>query len=100
MLSRGTCIAYLWKILRQIFRFYIFTRIYIFKILYDEIMLNKKLNVAIVSTTLLLAITIIATPMKIANAQQQQQLPAPISQSGIKNVDQEITNRGWASSSS
>jgi len=65
-------------------------------------MLNKKPNVAIVATTLLLATTIIATRMKIANAQQQQQqqLPAPISQSDIKNVDQEITNRGWASSSS
>src|SRR5215467_5291895 len=99
MLSRGTCIVYLWKILRQIFIFCIFTRIYIFKILYHEIMLNKKMNVAIIAT-LLLATTIIATPMKIANAQQQQQLPAPISQSGIKNVDQEITNRGWVSSSS
>ena len=74
MLSRGTCIAYLWKILRQIFRFCIFTRIYIFKILYHEVMSNKKPNVAIVST-------------------------APTSQSGI-NVDEEITNRGWASSSS
>jgi len=99
MLSRGTCIVYLWKILRQIFRFCIFTRIYIFKILYHEIMLNKKLNVAIVSTMLLLATALIAIPIKIVNAQQQQ-LPAPISQSGIKNVDQEITNRGWASSSS
>ena len=77
MLSRGTCIVCLWKILRQIFRFCIFTRIYIFKILYQKIMLNKKLNVAIVATTLLLATTIIATPMKIANVlllQQQQQL--------------------------
>ena len=99
MLSRGTCIVYLWKILRQIFRFCIFTRIYIFKILYHEIMLNKKLNVAIVSTMLLLATALIAIPIKIVNAQQQQ-LPAPISQSGIKNVDQEITNRGWASNSS
>ena len=54
-------------------------------------MLNKKLNVAIVSTTLLLAITIIATPMKIANAQQQQQLSTPTNQSGI-NVDQQIAN--------
>ena len=62
-------------------------------------MLNKKPNVAIVATTLLSATTFIATPMKIANAQQQQQLPAPTSQSGI-NVDEEITNRGWASSSS
>jgi hypothetical protein len=62
-------------------------------------MLNKKLNVAIVSTMLLLATALIAIPIKIVNAQQQQ-LPAPISQSGIKNVDQEITNRGWASSSS
>ena len=60
-------------------------------------MSNKKQNVAIV---LLLATALIATPMKVANAQQQQQLPAPISQSGIKNVDQEITNRGWVSSSS
>ena len=93
MLSRGTCIVYLWKILRQIFRFRIFTRIYIFKILYHEIMLNKKLNVAIVSTMLLLATALIAIPIKIVNAQQQQ-LPVPISQSGIKNVDQEIANRG------
>src|SRR5215469_16667968 len=100
MLSRGTCIAYLWKILRQIFRFCIFTRIYIFKILYDEVMSNKQLNVAIVSTMLLLATALIAIAIKIANAQQQQQqLPAPTSQSGI-NVDEEITNRGWASSSS
>ena len=98
MLSRGTCIAYLWKILRQIFRFCIFTRIYIFKILYHEVMSNKKLNVAIVSTMLLLATALIAIPMKVANAQRQQQLPAPTSQSGI-NVDEEITNRGWASSS-
>ena len=62
-------------------------------------MLNRKLNVAIVSTMPLLATTLIAIPIKIVNAQQQQ-LPAPISQSRIKNVDQEITNRGWASSSS
>jgi len=61
-------------------------------------MSNKKLNVAIVSTMLLLATALIAIPIKIANAQQQQQLPAPPSQSGI-NVDEEITNRGWASSS-
>ena len=54
----------------------------------------------IASTMLLLATALIAIPIKIANAQQQQQLPAPISQSGIKNVDQEITNRGCASSSS
>ena len=99
MLSRGTCIAYLWKILRQIFRFCIFTRIYIFKILYHEVMSNKKLNVAIVSTMLLLATALIAIPIKIANAQRQQESPAPTSQSGI-NVDEEITNRGWASSSS
>ena len=98
MLSRVTCNVYLWKILHQIFIFCIFTRIYIFKILYHEIMLNKKLNVAIVATTPLLATTIIATPMKTANAQRQQELPAPTSQSGI-NVDEEITNRGWASSS-
>jgi len=63
-------------------------------------MSNKQLNVAIVSTMLLLATSLIAIPIKIANAQQQQQqLPAPTSQSGI-NVDEEITNRGWASSSS
>ena len=98
MLSRGTCIAYLWKILRQIFRFCIFTRIYIFKILYHEVMSNKQLNVAIVSTMLLLATALIAISIKIANAQRQQELPAPTSQSGI-NVDEEITNRGWASSS-
>src|SRR5215467_2760730 len=100
MLSKGTCIVYLWKILRQIFIFCIFTRIYIFKILYHEVMSNKKLNVLIVSTMLSLATALIAIPMKVANAQRQQQLPAPISQSGIKNVDQEITNRGWVSSSS
>ena len=35
-------------------------------------MSNKKLNVAIVSTMLLLATAVVATPMKIANAQQQQ----------------------------
>ena len=100
MLSRGTCIVYLWKILRQIFRFCIFTRIYIFKFLCHEVMSNKKLNVAVASTMLLLATALIATPMKVANAQQQrqQELPAPTSQSGI-NVDEEITNRGWASSS-
>src|SRR5215469_15063969 len=91
MLSRGTCIVYLWKILRQIFRFCIFTRIYIFKILYHEIMSNKKLNVAIVSPMLLLATAVIATPMKIANAQQQQQLSTPTNQSGIY-VDQQIAN--------
>jgi hypothetical protein len=34
-------------------------------------MSNTKLNVAIVSTMLLLATAIIASPMKIANAQQQ-----------------------------
>ena len=62
-------------------------------------MSNKRLNVAIVATTPLLATTIIATPMKIANAQRQQELPAPTSQSSI-NVDEEITNRDWASSSS
>ena len=56
-------------------------------------MLNKKLNVAIVSTMLLLATALKAIPIKIVNAQQQQ-LPVPISQSGIKNVDQEIANRG------
>ena len=61
-------------------------------------MLNKKLNVPIVSTMLLLATALIAIPIKIANAQRQQELPAPTSQSGI-NVDEEITNRGWASSS-
>ena len=59
-------------------------------------MSNKKLNVAIVSTMLLLAtaliaIPIITIPIIIANAQQQEQLPAPTSQSGIKNVDEEIT---------
>jgi cell division protein FtsX len=52
-------------------------------------MSNKKLNVAIVSTMLLLATAVIATPMKIANAQQQ--LSAPTSQSGI-NIDQQISN--------
>jgi len=61
-------------------------------------MSNKKLNVAIVSTMLLLATALIAIPIKIANARRQQELPAPTSQSGI-NVDEEITNRGWASSS-
>jgi len=54
-------------------------------------MSNKKLNVAIVSTMLLLATALIAIPIIIANAQQQEQLPAPTSQSGIKNVDEEIT---------
>ena len=62
-------------------------------------MSNKQLNVAIVSTMLLLTTALIATPMRIANAQRQQELPASTSQSGI-NVDEEITNRGWASSSS
>jgi hypothetical protein len=52
-------------------------------------MSNKKPNVATVSTMLLLATAIIASPMKIANAQQQ--LSAPTNQSGI-NVDQQITN--------
>jgi hypothetical protein len=52
-------------------------------------MSNTKLNVAIVSTMLLLATAIIASPMKIANAQQQ--LSAPSNQSGI-NVDQQISN--------
>jgi hypothetical protein len=52
-------------------------------------MSNKKMNVVIVSTMLLLATAVIATPMKIANAQQQ--LSAPTSQSGI-NVDQQIAN--------
>jgi uncharacterized membrane protein len=61
-------------------------------------MLNKKLNVAIVSTMLLLATALIAIPIKIANAQRQQELPAITSQSGI-NVDEKITNRGLASSS-
>ncbi len=54
-------------------------------------MSNKKLNVAIVSPMLLLATAVIATPMKIANAQQQQQLSIPTNQSGI-NVDQQIAN--------
>ncbi|MGC2572484.1 MAG: hypothetical protein WA364_13315 [Candidatus Nitrosopolaris sp.] len=55
-------------------------------------MSNKKLNVAIVSPMLLLATAVIATPMKIANAQQQQQqLSTPTNQSGI-NVDQQIAN--------
>jgi cell division protein FtsX len=79
----------LWKILRQMFRFCIFARIYIFKILYCEIMSNKKLNVAIVSTMLLLATAVIAMPMKIANAQQQ--LSTPTNQSGI-SVDQQISD--------
>ena len=57
-------------------------------------MSNKKLNVVIASATALIVI-----PTKIANAQQQEQLPAPTSQSDI-NLDEEITNRGWASSSS
>jgi hypothetical protein len=61
-------------------------------------MSNKQLNVAIVSTMLLLATALIAIPIKIANAQRQQELLAPTSQSGI-NVDEEITNRVWASSS-
>ena len=61
-------------------------------------MSNKQLNVVIVSTMLLLATALIAIPIKIANAQQQEQLPASTSQSGI-NVDEEITNPGWASSS-
>jgi hypothetical protein len=52
-------------------------------------MSNKKLNLAIVSTMLLLATVVIATPMKIANAQQQ--LSIPTNQSGI-NVDQQIAN--------
>jgi hypothetical protein len=52
-------------------------------------MSNKKMNVVIVSTMLLLATAVIATPMKIANAQQQ--LSAPTSQSGI-NIDQQISN--------
>ena len=52
-------------------------------------MSNKKLNIVIVSTILLLATAVIATPMKIANAQQQ--LSTPTNQSGI-NVDQQIAN--------
>jgi hypothetical protein len=52
-------------------------------------MSNKKLNVVIVSTMLLLATAVIATPMKIANAQQQ--LSTPTNQSSI-NVDQQIAN--------
>jgi hypothetical protein len=52
-------------------------------------MSNKKLNVAIVSTMLLLTAAVIATPMKIANAQQQ--LSIPTNQSGI-NVDQQISD--------
>ena len=40
-------------------------------------MSNKKLNVAIVSP---LATAVIATPMKIANAQQQQYLHPQINQ--------------------
>jgi hypothetical protein len=52
-------------------------------------MSNKKLNVAIVSMMLLLATAIIATPMKIANAQPQ--LATPTNQSGI-NIDQQIAN--------
>jgi hypothetical protein len=46
-------------------------------------MSNKKLNVAIVSTMLLLATAIIVTPMKIANAQQQELLSTPTSQPGM-----------------
>jgi cell division protein FtsX len=52
-------------------------------------MSNKKLNVAIVSTMLLLATAVIAMPMKIANAQQQ--LSTPTNQSGI-SVDQQISD--------
>ena len=52
-------------------------------------MSNKKLNVVIVSTMLLLATAVIATPMNIANAQAQPATPA--SQSGI-NVDQQISD--------
>ena len=58
-------------------------------------MLNKKLNVALVSTMLLLVTALIAIPMKVENAQRHQQ---STSQSGI-NIDEEITNRGLASSS-
>jgi hypothetical protein len=50
-------------------------------------MSNKKLNVVIASTMLLLATAVIATPMKIANAQQQ--LSTRTNQSGI-NIDQQI----------
>jgi hypothetical protein len=52
-------------------------------------MSNKKLNVVIASTMLLLATAVIATPMKIANAQQQ--LSTRTNQSGI-NIDQQIAN--------
>jgi hypothetical protein len=52
-------------------------------------MSNKKLNVVIVSTMLLLATAVIATPMKIANAQQQ--LSTSTNQSDI-NVDQQISD--------
>ena len=50
-------------------------------------MSNKKLNVVIVSSILLLATAVIATPMKIANAQQQSSTPT--NQTGI-NVGQQI----------
>ena len=64
---------------------------------YDENIVNMNTDFfAIINAT-----TKNNVPMKVASAQQQeQQLPAPISQSDIKNVDQEITNRGGASSSS
>jgi hypothetical protein len=50
-------------------------------------MSNKKLNIVIVSTMLLLATAIIATPIKIANAQQQ----LSTNQSDI-NIDQQISD--------
>lgn len=50
-------------------------------------MSNKKLNVVVVSSILLLATAVIATPMKIANAQQQSSTPT--NQTGI-NVGQQI----------
>ena len=76
----------------MIFEFCIFTRIYIFKVEYNHIMSNKKLNVAIVSAMLLLATAIVAIPMKIANAQQQLSTQTNQSASTTSiNVDQQIS---------
>jgi hypothetical protein len=56
-------------------------------------MSNKKLNAAIMSAVLLLATTILVTPMKIANAQPQ--LSTSTNQSGSTrsiNIDQQIND--------
>lgn len=52
----------------------------------------SKLNVVVVSSILLLATAVMATPMKIANAQQQSSTPT--NQTGI-NVGQQIAE--WKS---